>query len=94
MMLNAGETTNPGEHSHVGVQLEVSGPVAQGKVVLSQFGFSGIEGHLVASQPAFVAQDCSSVDDGSLKVHVTAQVHVVTLVTRFQLATFLPGEQS
>lgn len=71
------------------MQLEVPGPVAQGKVVLVQFGLGRVEGHLVASQPALVAQHGSGVDDGTLEVHVTAQVHVVALVARLQLAALL-----
>lgn len=71
------------------MQLEVPGPVAQGEVVLGQFGLGRVEGHLVASQPALVAQHSSSVDDGTLEVHVTAQVHVVALVARLQLAALL-----
>lgn len=71
------------------MQLEVPGPVAQGEVVLGQFGLGRVEGHLVASQPALVAQHSGGVDDGTLEVHVTAQVHVVALVARLQLAALL-----
>ena len=77
------------EHSHIGVQLEVPGPVSKGKVVLGQFGLGRVEGHLVAGQPALVAQHGGGVDDGTLEVHVTAQIHKVTLVSRLQLSTLL-----
>lgn len=79
-------------NSHVGVQLEVAGPVAQSKVVLGQLGLGGVEGHLVSGQPALVAQHGGGEDDGALEVDVAAQVHVVALVARLQLPTFLPGK--
>lgn len=82
------------ENSHVGVQLEVSSLVSKGKVVLGQFGLGRVKGHLVAGQPALVAQHCSSMDDGALEVHITAQVHVVALVARLQLSTLLPEKYS
>lgn len=77
------------KYSHVGVQLEVSGPVSQGKVVLGQFGLGRVKSHLVAGQPALVAQHGGGVDDGTLEVDVAAQVHVVALVARLQLPTLL-----
>lgn len=77
------------KYSHVGVQLEVPGPVPEGEVVLGHFGFGRVEGHLVAGQPALVAQHSSGVDDGTLEVDVTVQVHVVALVTRLQLPALL-----
>lgn len=80
-------------YSHVGVQLEVSGPEPEGKVVLGQFGLGRVEGHLVAGQPALVAQHGGGVDDWSLKVNVTVQVQVVALVARLQLAALLTGTQ-
>lgn len=60
------------EYSHVGVQLEVSGPVSEGEVVLGQFGLGRVEGHLVSGQPALVAQHSGGVDDGTLEVDVAA----------------------
>ncbi len=71
------------------MQLEVPSPVSQGKVVLGQFGLCRVKGHLVASQPALVAQHSSSVDDGTLEVHVAAQVDEVALVARLQLSALL-----
>lgn len=76
-------------YSHIGVQLEVPSPVSEGKVVLGQFGLGSVKGHLVAGQPALVAQHSSSVNDGAFKVDIAAQVHIVTLVARLQLAAFL-----
>lgn len=77
------------EYSHVGVQLEVSGSVSEGEVVLGQFGLGRVEGHLVSGQPALVAQHSGGVDDGTLEVDVTAQVDKVTLVARLQLTALL-----
>lgn len=77
------------EYSHVGVQLEIPSPVPEGKVVLGQFGFGCVKGHLVASQPALVAQYSSGMDDWALKIDVAAQVHIVALVARLQLAALL-----
>ncbi len=76
-------------YSHVGVKLEVSGPVAEGEVVLGQFGLGRVKSHLVAGQPALVAQHSSGVDDGTLEVDVTAQVHIVALVAGLQLPALL-----
>lgn len=72
---------------HICVQLKVASLISQGKVILGQFGFGCVKSHLVASQPAFIAQHRSSMDDGTLEVNVTAQVYIVMLVTRLQLAT-------
>lgn len=77
------------EYSHVGVQLEVSGPVSEGEVVLGQFGLGRVEGHLVSGQPSLVAQHSGGVDDGTLEVDVAAQVDKVTLVARLQLTALL-----
>lgn len=71
------------------MQLEVCGPVAQGKVVLGHFGLGSVKGHLVAGQPAFIAQDSVGVNDGTLQVHVAAQVYKVPLVARLQFAALL-----
>ena len=71
------------------MQLEVSGPVAQGEVVLSQLGLGRVEGHLVACQPALVAQHGGGMDDGTLEIDVAAQVHVVPLVACLQLPALL-----
>lgn len=71
------------------MQLEVPSPVSEGEVVLGQFGFGCVKGHLVASQPALIAQYSSSMDDGALKVNIAAQVHKVALVARLQLAALL-----
>ena len=76
------------------MQLEVSGPVSQSEVVLGQFGLGRVEGHLVAGQPALVAQHGRSVDDGTLEVHVAAQVDVVALVARLQLAALLTNKKN
>ena len=78
-------------YSHVGVELEVPGLVAQGKVVLGQFGLGRVEGDLVARQPALVAEHGGPVDGGAghVKVQVTAHVDHLPLVVGLQLGTLL-----
>lgn len=50
------------ENVHVGVELEVSGLVADCKVAAGHFGFGCVKAHLVASQPALITGHCRSVD--------------------------------
>lgn len=78
-------------HSHVGMKLEVSGLVTDGEVVLRHLGLGGVEAHLVTGEPALVAHDGSSVDGGTgeVKVDVTAQVDVLTLVGGLNFAALL-----
>ena len=83
----------PGEYPHVGVQLEVSGDVSQGEVVLGQLGLGRVERHLVAGQPALVAQNGRRVHDGTLEVDVATHVDKVALEGGLQLAALLPGRQ-
>lgn len=75
------------------MQLEVAGSVSQSEVVLGQLGLGRVKGHLVAGQPSLVTQHGRGQDDGALKVHVAAQVHVVALVARLQFPAFLPGKK-
>lgn len=76
------------------MQLEVSGLVANGKVVLGHLGLGGVEGHLVAGEPALVADDGRAVDGGAgkVEVHVAAQVDVFALVGGLDLAALLAVE--
>ncbi len=80
---------------HVGVQLEVSRLVANGKVVLGHLGFGGVEAHLVTGKPALVADNSSSVDGGAskVKVDITAQVNVLALVGSLHFATLLAVDE-
>lgn len=77
------------------MELEVPSLVSQGKVVLGQSGLGCVEGHLVPSQPALIAQHGSSVDRGAghVKVQVTAQVDEVALVASLQLGTLLTADR-
>lgn len=79
--------------SHVGVKLEVAGLVSKGEVVLGQFGFGSVKRQLVAGQPALVAHYCCAVDSCTVDVvvNVTAEVDVVALVARLDLAALLAG---
>ena len=54
----------------VGVQDEVLGGVADAEVVLGQLGLGGIEGHLVAGEPALVADHGGGVDHRSTEVEI------------------------
>lgn len=73
------------------MERKVSGLVSNGKVVLGQFGFGGVERQLVAGQPAFVAQHGGRVDGGTghVEVQVAAHVDKVTLVAGLQLGALL-----
>lgn len=77
------------------MQLEVSGLVANSKVVLGHLGFGGVKGHLVTCEPPLVADNSCSMDGGAskVKVDVTAQVNVLALVGRLNLATLLAVEK-
>lgn len=76
---------------HIGVQLEVSGLVANGKVVLGHLGFGSVKAHLVTGEPPLVANNSSSVDGGAgeVKVNIAAQVNVLALVRSLDFATLL-----
>lgn len=82
-------TTDATDCLHVRVELEVLGLEAQRKVVLHQLGLGGVEGHLVAGQPALVAQHGGRVNDGALQIQVTRQVDMLALIGRLQLAALL-----
>lgn len=76
---------------HIGMQLEVSRLVANSKVVLGHLGFGSVKAHLVTSEPPLVASDSGTVDGGAseVKVDITAQVNVLTLVGSLDFATLL-----
>lgn len=78
---------------HVCVELELVGLVSHCKVALSDPVPAGLEGHLVPGQPALVANHGGSVDGRAVDVvvDVTAEVEVVTLVGRLDLAALLAG---
>lgn len=79
------------ENLHVGVELEVAGPVADGEVAVGHLGFGRVDRHLVAGQPAVVSRHRRSVDSGTgkIQVHVKARVDVLPLVRRLDLTTLL-----
>lgn len=72
----------------VGVQDEVLGGVADAKVVLGQLGLGGIEGHLVAGEPPFVADHGGGVDHRAteVEVDVARQGTRIVLQVRLDLA--------
>lgn len=70
------------------VSLEPNGEVALGDPVPAS-----LEGHLVTSQPALVAHHGCTVDGCTIDVivNIAAEVDVVALVTRLDLAALLAG---
>lgn len=78
---------------HVCVELELIGLVSHCEVALSDPVPARLEGHLVPGQPAFVAHHGGSVDGRAVDVvvDVAAQVEVVALVGRLDLAALLAG---
>lgn len=70
------------------MQLELVRLVADGKVALGDPVAAGLKGHLVAGQPALEAHHAGAVHGRAVDVvvDVTAQVDVVALVARFELA--------
>lgn len=79
---------------HIRMELELVGLVSDRKVALGDPVPAGLEGHLVARQPALVAHHRCTVDGCTVDVivDVTAQVDVVTLVAGLDLAALLAGE--
>ena len=73
------------------MQLEVSGFVANGKVVLCHLRLGGVKGHLIASKPALVTNHSSSVNGwtSKVKVNITPQVDILALVGSLDFATLL-----
>lgn len=73
------------------MQLEVSSLVADSEVVLGHLGFGCVEGHLVASQPALIANNSGTVNGraGKVEVHIAAKVHIFALVGCLDFATLL-----
>lgn len=76
---------------HISVQLEVSSFVSDCEVAASHFGLGGVKGHLVSGEPALVSQHRRAVDGrtGEVKIHITAHVHIFTLIGRLHLTTLL-----
>lgn len=79
---------------HICVELELVGFESHGKVALGDPVPASLEGHLVASQPALIADHSGAVDGCAVDVvvNVTADVDVVALVARLELAALLAGE--
>lgn len=75
------------------MELELLRLVPHGKVALSDPVPAGLEGHLVPGQPALVAHHGGPVDGRAVDVvvDVAAQVEVVALVGRLDLAALLAG---
>lgn len=75
------------------MKLEFIGLVANGKVALGHAGLGCLEVHLVAGQPALVAQHQGAPDRGprDVEVHVAAQVDVLPLVPRLDFSVFFPA---
>lgn len=75
------------------MQLELVRLEAHGEVALGDPVPSGLEGGLVAGQPALVAHHGRPVDGRAVDVvvDVAAEVDVVTLVGRLDLAALLAG---
>lgn len=78
---------------HVRVQLELVGLVSHREVALSDPVATRLEGHLVPGQPALVAHHGGPVDGRAVDVvvDVAAQVEVLALVGRLDLAALLAG---
>lgn len=78
---------------HVRVQLELVGLVSHREVTLSDPVAARLEGHLVPGQPALVAHHGGPVDGRAVDVvvDVAAQVEVLALVGRLDLAALLAG---
>lgn len=78
---------------HVRVQLELVGLVSHREVALSDPVAARLKGHLVPGQPALVAHHGGPVDGRAIDVvvDVAAQVEVVALVGRLDLAALLAG---
>lgn len=75
------------------MELELVGLVSNRKVALGDPVPASLEGHLVAGQPALVAHHCCTVDGCTIDVvvNVTAEVDVIALVARLDLAALLSG---
>ena len=81
---------------HICVQLELFGLVSHGKVALGDAVAAGLKGHLVARQPALEANHRCTMDRCAVDVvvHVAANVDVLPLVSRLDLAALLAeGEE-
>lgn len=75
------------------MELELVSLKPDGKVALGDPVPASLKGHLVPSQPALVAHHSSTVDGCTIDVivNVAAEVDVVALVARLDLAALLPG---
>lgn len=74
------------------MELEFIGLVANRKVALGHSRLGGLKIHLVAGQPALVAQHQGAADrgPGDVEVHVAAQVDVLPLVPCLDLSVLFP----
>ena len=74
----------------VGVKSEISRGVSNSKIVLGKLRFAGIKGHLVAAQPALVANDSWCIDRWAPQVEVNIRGHAdhVLLILSLDLAGF------
>lgn len=75
------------------MELELVSLEANREVALGDPVPAGLKGHLVTSQPALIAHDGCTVDGRTVDVivNVAAEVDVVALVTRLDLAALLAG---
>lgn len=73
------------------MQLEVPCFVADGKVALGHLGLGSVKGHLITGEPSLVADDGSTMDGwtSKVKINVTAQVDILTLVGCLDFAALL-----
>ena len=74
------------------MELEFVSLVANCKVALGHSRLCGLKIHLVASQPALIAQHQSAPDRraGDVEIHVTAQVDVLPLIPCLDFSIFFP----
>lgn len=74
------------------MQLEITSLVTDSKVALGHLGLGCVEGHLVAGQPALVANNGGAVNGGpsKIEVNVAAKVNIFTLVGCLDFTALLP----
>lgn len=79
-------------HLHISVKLEFIGLIANRKVALGHSRLRRLKIHLVASQPALIAQHQGTPDrrPSHVEVHVAAQVDVLPLVPCLDFSIFFP----
>lgn len=78
---------------HICMELELIGLESDGKVALGDLVPASLEGHLVAGQPALVPHHRRTVNRRPIDVvvNIAAEVNVVALVARLDLAALLAG---